>query len=87
MLKLINNILDVNRFENSKIPIRPTPVSLPKLIDRVLKSQSPRATLQNVTLMRKLPVDLPPAWADETLLERVLQNLVENSLNFRQMGA
>lgn len=87
VLALINNILDVNRFENSKIPIRPTAVSLPKLVDRVLKSQSPRAVMQNVALIRDLPTDLPPAWADEALLERVLQNLVDNSLKFSPNGS
>ncbi|MFO7680812.1 MAG: histidine kinase N-terminal 7TM domain-containing protein [Chloroflexota bacterium] len=87
VLHLVNNILDVNRLESDAISVHPTAVSLPKLIDCVLKSQSPRAMAKNVTLIRQLPADLPPAWVDESLLERILQNLIDNSLKFSPIGS
>ncbi|MBE2220303.1 MAG: PAS domain-containing protein [Anaerolineae bacterium] len=86
VLKLVNEILDVGRLENGTIPVKLTAVSLIKLVDQVLLSQSPRAEAKNITLIRDIPPDVPVAWADENLLERIVQNLVDNSLKFAPVG-
>jgi signal transduction histidine kinase len=86
VLKLVNEILDVGRLEDGNIPVQLTAVPLIKLVDYVLASQSPRAGSKNITLVREIPPDLPVAWADENLLERVVQNLVDNSIKYSPMG-
>ena len=86
VLKLVNEILDVGRLENGNIPVKLTAVSLIKLVDRVLLSQSPHAEAKNITLIRDILPDLPVAWADENLLERIVQNLVDNSIKYSPVG-
>ncbi len=86
VLKLVNEILDVGRLEDGNIPVQLTAVSLIKLVDYVLVSQSPRAGAKNIALVREISPDLPVAWADENLLERVVQNLVDNSIKYLPMG-
>jgi signal transduction histidine kinase len=86
VLKLVNEILDVGRLENGNIPVKLTAVSLIKLVDRILLSQSPHAEAKNITLIRDILPDLPVAWADENLLERIVQNLVDNSIKYSPIG-
>ena len=86
VLKLVDEILDVGRLEEGNIPVQLTAVSLIKLVDYVLGSQSPRAGAKNIALMCEIPPNLPVVWADENLLERVLQNLVDNSIKYSPMG-
>jgi signal transduction histidine kinase len=86
VLKLVNEILDLGRLENGNIPVKLTAVSLIELIDNVLLSQSPHAETKNIRLMQDIPPDLPAAWADENLVERVVQNLVDNSIKFSPVG-
>ena len=86
VLKLVNEILDVGRLEDGNIPVQLTAVSLVKLVDQVLVSQSPRAEAKNLTLVREIPADLPVAWADENLLERIVQNLIDNSIKYSPVG-
>ena len=86
VLNLVNNILDAGHLDDGNIPVKLTAVSLPKLTDQTLLSQSPRAEAKGITLVRDMPVDLPVAWADKNLIERVLQNLVDNSIKFSPIG-
>ncbi len=86
VLNLVNNILEVGRLENGNIPVSLTAVPLTKLVDRVLSSHSPQAKAKDVILVREIPTDLPVVWADEDLIERVLQNLVDNGIKFSPVG-
>ncbi len=86
VLHLINNILDVGRLENGKIPLNCTAVSLGALVRRVIKGQMAHAAEKQIVIQYDIPSDLPPAWADPDLLERVLQNLIDNSLKFSTTG-
>jgi signal transduction histidine kinase len=86
VLNLVNHILDVERLDDGNIPLQLTAVSLPKLVDQTLISQSPRAEAKGITLVREMPADLPVAWADRNLIERVMQNLVDNSIKFSPLG-
>ena len=86
VLNLVNHILDVGRLDDGNIPVKLTAVPLAKLVDQILLSQSPRAEAKSITLIRDISADLPVAWADKSLLERIVQNLVDNSIKFSPIG-
>lgn len=86
VLHLINSMLDVDRMENGKLPVNCTAVSLDNVIRRVVEGQSAHAHQKQIRMQYYIPQDLPPAWVDANLLERILQNLVDNSLKFSAVG-
>ena len=86
MLGLVSAILDISRLENGRMPVVRTQVSLDDLVAGVLDSQAPLATEKRLHLESDIPPDLPPAWVDAKLIERVLQNLVGNAIKFTPSG-
>lgn len=85
-LDLVNNILEVSRLESGKMPLSCRAIDLPQLIAGVLKAQASRAAKKQVQLHHDVASALPPAWADASLVERVLQNLVDNGIKFSPAG-
>ncbi len=81
-LNLVNTLLDINRLEIGQMPVNYTLLRLPDLINETLANQQALAHGRNVALKSDLPDDLPFAWADAELVERVLQNLIDNALKF-----
>jgi signal transduction histidine kinase len=82
MLQLIKAILDINRLESHQMPLEHELISLPGFVAGVLDSLLPLATSKGIRLESDVPSTLPPAWADEGLVERVLQNLIGNAVKF-----
>lgn len=81
-LDLVNQILDVGRLEAGQLPIHPRPVDLKALISTAVTTFQPRIQRRNLTLINTVPDDLPAVFADEALLQRVIQNLLDNSIKF-----
>lgn len=86
MLGLVNNILDVSRLESGRMALQRRSVCLAEPIDEVLRAQSPLATEKDLRLESHVPPELPKAWADADLVERVLQNLINNAIKFTPTG-
>lgn len=86
VLRLVNNILDVNQLENGRIPIKPSHICLNTLAEQVITAHSAYALEKDIKVECLIAPNLPPAWADVGLVERVLQNLLHNSLKFTPVG-
>jgi PAS domain S-box-containing protein len=85
-LERVNKILDTERLESQKMPLAFSAVVLADVIDNVLDAQGSRITDKELRIVRRLPQTLAPVWADFDLLERVLQNLLDNSIKFTAVG-
>jgi NtrC-family two-component system sensor histidine kinase KinB len=68
------------------MPLRYEPVSLSALVDEALRVQLPLAAGKGVRLESSVSPSLPPAWADAKLIERVLQNLIDNAIRFTPLN-
>jgi signal transduction histidine kinase len=86
MLELVNAILDIGRMESGQMPLEKSEVSLAELIAGVVESQLPLVAEKGLRLESEVPPDLPPAYADAALIERVLRNLIGNAIKFTSTG-
>jgi signal transduction histidine kinase len=86
MLRLVNNILDVSRLESGQMDLRRTPVSLTELVDETLRAQFPLAADKGIRLDCETTPGFSTVCADAELIERVLQNLVDNAIKFTPSG-
>jgi signal transduction histidine kinase/putative methionine-R-sulfoxide reductase with GAF domain len=86
MLKLVNAILDISRLESGRMPLEQAPIALPDFISDGLRAHQPLALQKGLQLKSEIAPNLPLAWADKGLFERVLQNLIGNAIKFTPAG-
>ncbi len=81
-LALVNTILDINQLESGHMPIKCTLLRVQDVVQEVVKGHEPLANAKRIHIVNGVPSSLPFAWADDTLIERVVQNLLGNALKF-----
>lgn len=86
MLQLINNLLDISKFEAGKISLHKESVLLPPLIDRVMKQMEFQFRQKNVSMKFEAGPDVPNVNADAGKMGQVIANLLSNSLKFTGNG-
>ena len=64
------------------MPLRYERTALPALIREALLSQTPLIEAKQIRLESSVPADLPPVKLDQSMIWRVLQNLVDNAVKF-----
>lgn len=86
MLVLVNAILDANRLESGEMPLERRACSLREIMRRAVLAQAPMASGRRVMLT----CDDAPRGAtvhiDPELIERVLQNLLDNAIRSTPPG-
>ena len=80
---LIQDLLTISALESGRVQLKLQPVSLRSVAEKVLADLKSRADAKNVTLRNELP-DLI-ANADESRLEQVMANLVDNAIKYGRM--
>jgi signal transduction histidine kinase len=80
MMRLIQNLLEISKIEEGKMPVAREPVVIAELIDDVVLEYAPVAEQAGRRLTIAVGTDLPTAVADRRLLRRVVVNLVVNAL-------
>ncbi|MEM7116831.1 MAG: GAF domain-containing protein, partial [Chloroflexota bacterium] len=84
--RLVDTILDISRLESGQMPLNFRPVLLHELVEDVLQLQKPLAAEDGIRLENVIPLSLPRVLIDASLIERVLQNLIDNALKTAPMG-
>jgi signal transduction histidine kinase len=82
LLALVASILDIGRLESGQMPLFQRPFSVRQLMSDQCIAQSPLAARKGIELSYACPDELPLAWGDDKIIERVLQNLIGNALKF-----
>jgi two-component system sensor histidine kinase KdpD len=78
--ELITNLLDMSRLQAGALIAHPEPTDVSDVIDRVVM------TVPDERLEVHVGADLPSVHADPALLERMIANLVSNSLRYSPAG-
>ncbi|MBN1219187.1 MAG: GAF domain-containing protein [Anaerolineae bacterium] len=79
---MIDSMLDVSRLEQGNVPLYRDQVRLETIIKAVKDQVTPRANAKRMELVFNPLPDLPPLWVDESMLRRVLVNLVDNAIKY-----
>ena len=85
ILQLIDNLLDVERLEVGALMLRRAEIQSAIWLQDSLAHWEVVAGAQNKSLTIDVPDTLPPLWGDGDLLQRVINNLLTNALNYSSM--
>ena len=84
--KLVSELLELAKLESLEIPLRKESFNLGELVQDVIQKFRLRADEKGVSCEAKMEDRLAFVYADIGLIERVLENLIENALNNTRKG-
>lgn len=82
MQRLVEDMLDVSRFERGLIPLYRQEVILQKLVSRVVEVQRAEAERKHIHLICQLPPAPLRVFVDPERVTQVITNLVVNAINY-----
>jgi NtrC-family two-component system sensor histidine kinase KinB len=80
LMQLINDLLNFSRYQNGLQKLTLAPCSIEELLEQARLRFEDKALDQDVILSIEIQEPLPRLHADQTQLERVLDNLLDNAL-------
>ena len=86
LLKMINNLLDLAKIDAGKMKLTLDQVNLTEFIRGIVASVSPMAEKKQIRLSFTNGDHLPDMACDKEKIERILLNLIFNSLKFTDPG-
>ncbi|MBI9037872.1 MAG: response regulator, partial [Bacteroidales bacterium] len=85
LLHLLNNIIDISRIEANDLELSLKPCSIPRIVKSVVALYTFKANEKGLTLNVKSE-DVPEAIADETNLNKVLTDIIDNAVKYTEKG-
>lgn len=84
--KLVDELFELSKLEAREKRPKPESFSIAELVQDVHQKNLIIAESKKIDLKTNFPFDLPIAYADIGMMERVIQNLLENALKFTPEG-
>lgn len=84
--RLITELFELTMLDSTGTRLNFEPFSLPELVQDVAQKFRPQAERRNMTLELDMPAKAPFVRADIGLIERVLENLIENAIKYTPEG-
>jgi signal transduction histidine kinase len=86
LLALINDVLDLAKIESLQLTLSLEPYQIAPLVGNVLDAMHPLARAKGLSLIAKVPDDIPAGYGDARRLRQVLINLIGNAIKFTDEG-
>ncbi len=86
LARLTEDLLKLSRIEAGQLKLEFRPVSVVQLIDSCMETAQLKAVPKQLSLAVQLPAQLPPVRGDANSLQEVLQNLIDNALQYTPAG-
>jgi len=83
---LVAQLFELAKLDSQEVQVHSEPFSLAELVQDIVQKYQLVAEKQQVHLQTQLRADLPFVTADIALLERALENLIENALRHTDAG-
>jgi len=82
LLALVNDLLEINRMEAGKIAQKMESVQVTDIVRKILDFMKPEAEKKSITIVDKLPENLPLIQADKRDMEKLFTNLITNAIKY-----
>ncbi len=79
---LVSELFELAKLDSPDVKINPEPFNLGDLVQDILQKYSLTVDKKNVKIGATLPDALPMVYGDIALIERAIQNLIDNALSF-----
>jgi len=79
LTRFVQTILDVSRLDAGKFTFNPGPVAVLPMLRRTIEVN---CECDDHKVFLDIPEDLPPVWADEVFLEKIIANLLANAVKY-----
>lgn len=86
LARLTEDLLKLSRIEAGQLKLEFRPVSVAHLIESCVETAHLKAVPRQLALNVNLPETLPPVRGDSNSLQEVLQNLLDNALQYTPVG-
>jgi two-component system, OmpR family, phosphate regulon sensor histidine kinase PhoR len=86
LARLTNDLLKLARIEAGKLEVEFFPVQLMEVIERAMETTLLKASRKQIALEVDIPPGLPMVRGDASLLRDVLQNLIDNAIQYTSEG-
>ncbi len=84
--KLVNELFELSKLEANQVQAKKEPFIISELVSDISNKYQLIANIKNITIDTILSKELPPVFADVSLIERVMQNLIDNAMKFTPEG-
>ncbi len=84
--KLVSELFELAKLDSGHVELNPEPFAPGELVQDVVLKHRLRARAQGLDLETDIPPDLPFVSADIGLIERVLENLLDNAIRHTPAG-
>jgi len=86
LIRLVKDLLDLSRIQTGRIEMRCEEIEVIDLIHYILGLFKPEADKKSIHLKNEVPPGIGCVFADREKVERILLNLIGNSLKFTPAG-
>ena len=86
LARLTGDLLKLSRIEAGQLKLEFRPVSVAQLIESCVETAQLKAVPRQLALNVRVPRELPDARGDANTLQEVLQNLLDNALQYTPAG-
>ena len=84
--KLVTELFELSKLQTNQVKLNPEPFSITELVSDIANKLRIISQKKGVSINTFMPTDLPMIEADILLIDRVLQNLIENAIKFCKEG-
>ena len=83
---LVNDLFELSKLETNQVKLNKEPFSITELVSDIANKYRIISQKKGISINTFLPKELPMIEADLLLIDRVLQNLIDNAIKFCKAG-